>query len=163
MQNIADFQQRLHSLIHNMKQFLISLSFVLLLFSCKKEDVVDITPKQAEDLEMKFITAFPWIIYKVTLNGSNIWDIGLIEACLKDDSYSFKRDSSLIQFENKNICSGNPDSTVTQWTFYEGRKKIIASVLSLTDTAEILLLNESDMELMVDYEGSPVRVFFKKK
>ena len=45
---------------------------------------------------------------------------------------------------------------------YDGRKKLIGSVLGINDTATILDLQDATMNLLVDYNGNPVTVYFKK-
>jgi len=51
---------------------------------------------------------------------------------------------------------------VSNWSFYDGRKKLIGSVLGINDTATILDLQDATMNLLVDYNGNPVTVYFKK-
>lgn len=145
-----------------MKKLLIFGLLAVGFFACKKEDPQPGSNDVVEDIPMKRLTSFPWLVYKATLNGNNIWNLGLIDACQKDDTYKFNRDSSLINFENTNVCSGNPDSTMTDWRFYQGRDKLIATMLGITDTALILALDTADMQLQVNYQGSPVILFFKK-
>ena len=141
-----------------------ALLVIFIAFSaCKKEIIIEQGMPAPEDVEMKRITAAPWIVYKVTLGGTDIWNLGLIPSCQKDDSYIFRRDSSLTQYENAEICAGGSDSTNSEWTFYEGRKKLIGSVLGIDDTATILDLQDASMNLLVDYNGNPVTVYFKKK
>ncbi|MBL7835918.1 MAG: hypothetical protein JNM67_00230 [Bacteroidetes bacterium] len=145
-----------------MRKLLIFTCLTLTLLACKKtEEEPKVTPVP-EDIEMKRITSAPWLMYKATANSLNIWDVGVIEPCQKDDTYKFYKDSSLMQYENANICSGNTDSTESYWSFYEGRKKLIGTILNITDTAEILLLDDNFMNVKIDYEGSPVVLYFKK-
>jgi hypothetical protein len=145
-----------------MKYLFSVIVLVFLLNACKKETIIEQGAPAPEDIEMNRITANPWIVYKVTLGGTDIWNLGLIPSCQKDDTYKFRRDSSLTQYENSEVCSGGTDSTESTWTFYEGRKKIIGSVLGIDDTATILDLQETTMNLLVDYNGNPVTVYFKK-
>lgn len=145
-----------------MKYLFSVIVLVFLLNACKKEIIIETDNQPPVDTEMNRITANPWIVYKVTLGGTDIWNLGLIPSCQKDDTYKFRRDSSLTQYENKDICAGGIDSTESTWTFYEGRKKIIGSVLGIDDTATILDLQATTMNLLVDYNGSPVTVYFKK-
>ncbi|MCC6818383.1 MAG: hypothetical protein IT245_05800 [Bacteroidia bacterium] len=147
-----------------MKKLLIFGLIALSIYACKKG--TDVTPesnKPTEDLPMKYLTAAPWLAYKVTLSGVNIWDLGMIDGCMKDDSYRFYKDSTLTQYENTNVCSGSPDSTESEWYFFKGREKMVASILGLTDTANIISLDTANMQLQIDYDGSPVMVYFKKK
>ena len=112
---------------------------------------------------MKRITSHDWIMYKVTLGGLNMWDAGVIQSCQKDDSYKFYKDSVLMTYENANVCSGNSDSTESSWQFFDGRKKLVGTILGSTDTADILLLDDLNLNVQVDYSGSPAVIYFKKK
>lgn len=134
------------------------------LFACKKktEDSVNNPAPAPEDLEMKRITSHDWIMYKVTLGGLNMWDAGVIQSCQKDDSYKFYKDSVLMTYENANVCSGNSDSTESSWQFFDGRKKLVGTILGSTDTADILLLDDLNLNVQVDYSGSPAVIYFKK-
>lgn len=145
-----------------MKYLLGALLAVALLNACKKETIIETDNMPPVDVEMNRITANPWIVYKVTLGGTDIWNLGLIPSCQKDDTYKFRRDSSLTQYENAEVCQSGIDSTVSNWSFYEGRKKLIGSVLGINDTATILDLQDATMNLLVDYNGNPVTVYFKK-
>lgn len=139
--------------------------FVLLgLNACKKEDPPKKTinnDQPGTDVEMIKITASPWIAYRADFNGLNGWDF-LVEDCQKDDSYKFNKDSTVVQYENANICSGMPDSTTNNWNFYEGRKKLIGTFFGITDTATIITLLDKEMKLNVDYNGTPVTIYFKR-
>jgi hypothetical protein len=146
-----------------MKKLLIFTFLTLAAIGCKKTVEEPQVTQIPEDIEMKRITSAPWLMYKATANGLNIWDVGVIESCQKDDTYKFYKDSSLMQYENANICSGNTDSTESSWSFYEGRKKLIGTILNITDTAEIVLLDDNFLNVKLDYEGSPVVIYFKKK
>lgn len=139
-----------------------ALILLLSTYGCKKETEAPPGPPAVKvDREMNLITASEWIIYKAEVSGINVWDL-LIEACQKDDTYRFYADSTLTTYENTTVCSGNADSTQSFWSFYDGRKKLIGTVLGLSDTAEILTLTETDMKLNVDYDGSPALIYFRK-
>lgn len=130
--------------------------------ACKKDKVADPAPVVVqEDLELKKITSAPWKIYRVEVNGFDVYALA-VPACQQDDSYRFYKDSTLMQYENGNICSGNPDSTATRWQFYEGKTKLIGTVLGMTDTASIVTLEDALLKLSVDYNGNPAVIFFKK-
>ena len=129
--------------------------------SCIKEQVPPSPVPVTEDLDMKRITSAPWKIYRVEVSGLDVYNLA-VPACQQDDSYRFYKDSTLMQYENKNICSGNPDSTATHWEFYDGKKKLIGTVLGLTDTATVVTLEDALLKLSVDYNGSPAVIFFKK-
>lgn len=147
-----------------MKKLSLIAVLVLLAYSCRKtgEDPAPSTPQVVDDVEMRLITAFPWVAYKVSLSGVNIWDLGMIESCMKDDTYKFHKDSTFTQFENSNVCAGSEDSTQHDWMFYQGRKKIIGTFFGVRDTGEIMLLDTANFQVQVDYEGAPATLFFKK-
>lgn len=129
--------------------------------SCKKNTK---EPKKDEpfvDVEMNKISAKPWLIYRVDLNGLNVWNAGLIEKCQKDDTYRFYKDSVLMVYDNVDKCSGGTDSTDSYWQFYKGRKRLIGTILGTTDTADILVLDPSSMILGIDLDGSPLKVYSK--
>jgi len=144
--------------------FLSLLAFLAFEACKKKDDPVVEPPKSTADVEMNRITKHQWTIYQLTVGGTDLWNFpGAFPSCQKDDSYRFYRDSTLMQYENSNVCSGNPDSTATSWRFYEGRKKIIGTILGLTDTVGVVSLEDSLMQLSVDYQGNPALIYFKKK
>lgn len=140
----------------------------LLMVSCKKE-----TPEKPDDkttntpvinYEMLRISKPNWIIYKFELGGFDYWSIpGVIDACNKDNTYHFYTDSTLTTYENDNVCTGSTDSTRSTWQFLDNNKKIEATLLGITDTADILLLTDSTMNLSFDYNEQPAKVYFKKK
>jgi hypothetical protein len=163
MPNTAVFQLPLALSTHNMKKAFIVITLVgFWAASCKKETAPPtIPPVVQEDLEMKRITSAPWKIYRVEVSGLDLYNLA-VPACQQDDTYRFYKDSTLMQYENGNICSGNPDSTATYWAFYDGKKKLIGTVLGLTDTATVVTLEDALLKLSVDYNGSPAVIFFKK-
>ena len=163
MRNTAVFQLPLALSTHNMKKAFVIIAFVSFwAASCKKETAPPPSPPIVqEDLEMKRITSAPWKIYRVEVSGLDLYNLA-VPACQQDDTYRFYKDSTLMQYENGNICSGNPDSTATHWEFYDGKKKLIGTVLGLTDTATVVTLEDALLKLSVDYNGSPAVIFFKK-
>lgn len=164
MPNTAVYLLPSVSLIRNMKTvFSLFILTAVIFVSCKKteDEKPQVNNPPASDIEMNRICAAPWKAYQVDVNNMNIWDL-LIEPCQKDDTYKFNRDSSLIHYENANVCSGMPDSSSSEWTFYEGRKKLIGTILGITDTAEIVTLQDNEMKLSVDYNGMPALIYFKK-
>ncbi len=164
MQSIVVCLQQSPLSTHNMRKVLVVTLLLTLVLGCKKTIEQPAEEKKVtEDIEMKRITAFPWVIYKVTLGGTNIWDLGLIESCTKDDSYKFYKDSTMTQYENAEVCSGGQDSTKNTWYFYDNKAKLIGTLLGITDTATVLSLQETEMSLLVNYNGNPVNVYFKKK
>jgi hypothetical protein len=145
-----------------MKKILLFFAVIsVCLASCKKAEVPPSAAAIKEDLEMKTITSAPWKIYRVEVSGLDVYNLA-VPACQQDDSYRFYKDSTLMQYENGNICSGNPDSLATHWEFYDGKKKLIGTVLGLTDTASVVTLEDALLKLSVDYNGSPAVIFFKK-
>lgn len=150
-----------------MKKYLV-FTFILVaaIASCKKEKEEPEKkedPKQ-EDLEMKRITKHQWIVYRVEVGGTDFWNFpGAFQTCQKDDSYRFYKDSTLMQYENTTFCSGGKDSTASSWQFYDGRKKLIGTLLGITDTVGIISLEDTTMQLLADYQGNPATIFFKKK
>lgn len=164
MPNTAVYLPQSVSLTRKMKTlFSIFIFSVIIFAACKKteDEKPQVNNTPTSDIEMNRICANPWKAYQVDVNNMNIWDL-LIEACQKDDTYKFNRDSSLIHYENTDVCSGMPDSSSSQWTFYEGRKKLIGTILGITDTAEIVTLQDNEMKLSVDYNGMPALIYFKK-
>ena len=146
---------------------LYSVAACALLFACKKEkeDIKDEQQQQpVEDIDLKRITAHQWIVYKLEAGSLNVWDFpGLIEACLKDDSYRFYKDSTLTQYENAKVCSNGKDSTVNNWQFYDNKKKLIGTMLGITDTVDIISLQDTSMQFSLEYDGTPAMIYFRKK
>lgn len=144
------------------KIFLVFAIISVWAVSCKKETESPANPPAVtEDLELKRITSAPWKIYRVEVNGFDVYSLA-VPACQQDDSYRFYKDSTLMQYENGDICSGNPDSLATHWEFYDGKKKLIGTVLGMTDTASVVTIEDALLKLSVDYNGSPAVIFFKK-
>jgi|GEM_PF-1369764 len=134
---------------------------VLSLSACKKSEEPGIVPPPSGDVEMARISASEWRVYRVDLNNLNVYDL-LLEDCQKDDTYRFYKDSSLLHYENSTVCSGMPDSSATQWQFYNGRKQLIGTILGITDTVDIVSLQDTEMKLAADYQGNPAIIYFQK-
>ncbi len=152
-----------------MNKFLLACAVVFALSQgCKKKED---TPKTndpvvvpTDDIEMKRISKHQWMIYKLELSGTDVWNNPLIvKDCERDDSYRFYKDSTLMKYENANICSGEADSTENTWQFYDGRKKIIGTLIGIKDTLGIVSLQDTFMQLSVDFMGNPALIYFKKK
>ncbi|MES2617051.1 MAG: hypothetical protein V4613_04180 [Bacteroidota bacterium] len=147
---------------------IVVLAAGLIVASCKKEQPVkpddQTTTQPVINYEMLRITKPYWTIYKFVLGGIDYWSIpGIIDACNKDNTYRFYKDSVLTTYENDNVCTGSTDSSRTNWKFLNNNKKIEATLLGTTDTADILLLTDSTMDLSIDYNGQPAKIYFKKK
>lgn len=89
-----------------MKKIFISTIVIALAYSCKKKAEPPKAPDSASaNLEMQQITAHQWEIYDVKTGGFSVWNIpGIIQNCLKDDSYRFYKDSLLVSYENTLKC-----------------------------------------------------------
>lgn len=148
-----------------MKKELLAIILLLLVFSCKKKEKGDDGPATpAQDIEMKRITQWKWLVYKVEVGGVDFWKLpGVIESCTKDNTYKFYKDSVLIQYENSEICSGADDSSRSEWQFIDGRKKLMATLFGMSDTANIVSLGDSTMQLGINYQGNDALIYFKKK
>lgn len=148
-----------------MKKELLAIILLLCVFACKKKGKGDDGPSApAQDIEMQRITRWKWLVYKVEVGGVDFWKLpGVIESCVKDNTYKFYKDSILTQYENSEICSGAPDSSRSDWQFMDGRKKVAATLLGLSDTADVISLEDSTMQLKINYQGSDALIYFKKK
>lgn len=148
-----------------MKKEWLAIVLLLFVFSCKKKDKGDDGPgTPAQDIEMQRITRWKWLVYKVDVGGVDFWKLpGVIESCTKDNTYRFYRDSVLTQFENSEVCSGATDSSQSEWRFIDGRKKVMATLFGLSDTANVVSLGDSTMQLGINYQGSDAVIYFKKK
>lgn len=147
-----------------MKKTLIVITAICALYACKKETETPSNTNNTvipEDLEMKKITAKPWLIYKAESNGVNVWNLGAVEKCQKDDTYRFYKDSLLKQYDNIDKCSGTTDSTDSEWYFYNNKKQLVGSILGLQDTVDIVTLSETELTVSLDYDGMPLKIFFK--
>ena len=154
------------------KVLLVIVVILIGIGACKKEkppvaeekvkpaDTIPILP----DYEMMHITKPLWIIYKLESGGVNIWSIpGIIDNCLKDDTYRFTKDSVLTDYENKVHCAGTTDSTKSKWQFIDNRKRVLADLFGMSDTADIKSLTDTTMQLFINYSGQDADVYFKKK
>lgn len=133
----------------------------LTLAACKKSDDPDVLPPPSGDVELTRITASEWKVYRVDLNNLNVYDL-LLEDCQKDDTYRFYKDSTLLHYENSSVCSGMPDSSATQWQFYNGKSQLIGTILGITDTVDVVSILATEMKLAVNYQGNPAVIYFKK-
>ncbi len=149
-----------------MQKVFISAIIIALAYSCKKKVEPPKTPENftpAVDSIMLKLTAHQWEIYDVKTSGTSVWNFpGVIQKCLKDDSYRFYKDSLLVSYENTLKC-GTDDSTTSDWQFIDGRKKVKATILNLTDTADIISLSNDKMQLALEYNGSPAEIYFRKR
>jgi hypothetical protein len=146
--------------------FLYTVAACAFLMACKKEkeEVKEEEKPATEDLDMKRISAHQWIIYKLEAGGTDLWGFpGIIETCMKDDSYRFYKDSTLMQYENAKVCSGGKDSAANRWQFYDNKKKLIGTMLGITDTVDVISLQDTTMQFSLDYQGTPALIYFKKK
>ena len=150
-----------------MKKILVLAAFVCFINACKKKVDKPITPIVVPvlpiDSALIKLTANKWEVYDVKISDNSIWSIpGIIQACMKDDSYQFFKDSFLSAYENAKKCATD-DSTRTKWQFIGGTKRVKATLLGQSDTADIISLNETKLQLGLDYNGSPAEIFFRKK
>ncbi len=144
----------------------LSVILSVLILACKKNksDGSESPAKTTFDSTSIHITTPLWVIYDVQSSGISVWGLpGIIDNCLKDNTYKFYPDSVLTSFENTNKCSGSADSTQSQWYLFNKNKNMVATILDVTDTAEIIKITSDRMQLLIDYEGNPVNAFFKKK
>jgi hypothetical protein len=95
------------------------------------------------------------------MNNINVWDFAL-QPCQKDNTYRFYKDSTLMLYENADICSGEPDSSSSYWYFYDGNKKLIGNIVGTNDTAGIVTLTATELKLSINYSGNPAIIYFKK-
>lgn len=133
------------------------------MYSCKKTSTKQDKPK-VEDLTYKKLTQNKWQVVKAISGNINVWTIpGLVESCLKDDYYRFKKDSVLTSYDYINKCSGSPDSTISTWYFIDGNTQIIrGTFFNQTSDASIVNLTDSTAQFRTLYNGSDVDIYFKK-
>lgn len=145
------------------KLFILTLIFSGLIYSCKKTDDKKEEPK-VEDLTYKKLTQNKWQVVKALSGNINVWTIpGLVESCLKDDYYRFKKDSVLTSYDYNNKCSGSPDSTNSTWYFIYGNTKVIrGTFFNQTSDATIIDLTDSTAQFRTLYNGSDVDIYFKR-
>ncbi len=145
------------------KVFIMAVLFSLVIFSCKKSNTKQDEPK-VEDLTYKKLTQNKWQVVKAISGNINVWTFpGLVESCLKDDYYRFKKDSVLTSFDYVNKCSGSPDSTNSTWYFINGNTKSLrGTFFNQTSDATIIDLTDSTAQFRTLYNGSDVDIYFKK-
>jgi hypothetical protein len=140
------------------KSFIAIVCVLGLLYACEKDiNTLPITV----DTTLEKISQHNWTIYRLDINGNNVFGL-VIPACQQDDSYRFFKDSVMSQYENANVCEGNADSSQSRWQLYNGNKSMIATVFGTTDTAKIENITDTELTISLDYNGNPAVIYFKK-
>lgn len=102
-----------------MKKVFLSLIIAgtIAMFACKKDpsnnnnDDVDVSNMNNKQI----IMSHPWIMTSwVDSNTSDYKAYEQLEACSKDDYYTF-RDTDVLIDEKSNICSGNSPTRTSEW------------------------------------------------
>lgn len=131
------------------KAFLAMLVVTAALASCKKDD--DSGPSRNE-----LLTSGKWQLTAARASGniatvtidSNIYDKGL-KACDRDDLYQFNSDGTETKDEGTDKCSSTTPQTsqVGTWALLSNDTKLYGTLLGTSDTASIVDLTSTTMNL----------------
>lgn len=129
------------------------IASIVSLGACKKdEDNTSATPKTKSEL----LTAKPWKLSALTVSpaynvgGTMITDFyAQMQACDKDDIYSFKSDKTFTQEEGATKCDPNDPqvSDAGTWTFSSDEKQLVQTSSGSTESSTIVDLTDSKMIL----------------
>lgn len=149
------------------KQALLYISAMLIMaYACKEKDPEDENKGNGKS-KTELLRGSNWKINSLVSSGTDIWNTVLVEACNKDNQYKFRSDDSLVLFDMSSKCqTSDPDSTVSYYKLYDNDSKIILNVnltstVAINDTAEIVTLDESTLQLNAEYSGLPATIIFK--
>lgn len=132
--------------------FLIGVSTLLTLDSCKKDD----ESKSKTDL----LTAGSWVQVGATEDGEDVWATDY-DACEKDDITTFNADGTYKIDEGATKCDPD-DPQISQsgiWKFTSGETKIELDGFEAT----ILTLSSTDLVVSIDIFGSTSTATYKKQ
>lgn len=142
-------------------------SFVLLaVASCDKENESIEKEKEPEPDFKTLVEAGEWEITNLRLGDFAVWNSPLVEACTKDNIYTFLPSGLLRTNEGEVKCNeDDPQEFDSVWEMI-GNNKIyleISITLEVKDTATILSINEQTMELQINAMDQDARVTLSKK
>ena len=129
-----------------MKRLTLGCTLLLLLSinSCKKDEPVI-------SKNMQFITNGTWIQISTSINGEDYWED--IPECIKDDTYTYKKNLTLIEDEGATKCiSTDPQTNTYKWNFIDNETKIFDG----EDTIKIITLTEKEFIYEYDLDGDIV-------
>ena len=119
--------------------------------ACKKDEDNNSTPQKTKS---ELLSAKPWKITALTVSpainagGTMITDIyAQMQACDKDDIYSFKSDKTYMQEEGATKCDPN-DPQVSEagtWTFSSDEKQIVQTSNGSTESSALVELTETKL------------------
>ncbi len=122
---------------------------------CKKDDG---SPSRRD-----LLVSGKWQLTAATITGttagrtidSNIYNNGLRD-CDRDDLYIFNSDGTETKDEGTNKCSGTTPQTsvIGNWALLSGDTKLYGSIAGIQDTATVVSLTSSAMQLQIRDSGS---------
>ncbi|HOZ77990.1 MAG TPA: hypothetical protein PLY34_08325 [Ferruginibacter sp.] len=99
-----------------MKKMFFLLALPALVFSCKKDttNVTEGCPIQQSTVAGRYVITA--IKYKASSSAAEQDTYASMDACLKDDTYELRDDSTVIVGDSTNICPGPPPpGSITLW------------------------------------------------
>ena len=125
------------------------LAASMLAVSCKKDDNNN-NNNGPQMTKKEMLTAKSWKATGMTIGGSDFWP--LVDACERDDLYTFKTDGTYIEDEGATKCDPADPQVITTstWAFIQNDTKIVYD----GDTATIKELTPSKMVLESDFGGN---------
>jgi hypothetical protein len=134
--------------------------------SCKKETKETEKEKEPEPDFKSLVEDGEWEITNLRLGDFAIWNSPLVEACTKDNIYTFLPSGILRTNEGEVKCNeDDPQEFDSGWEMI-GNNKIyleISITIEVKDTATILSINEQTMELQINSMDQDARVTLSKK
>jgi hypothetical protein len=99
-----------------MKKMFFLLALPAIFFACKKGDtnVREDCPIQQSTVAGRYVITA--IKYKASSSAAEQDTYATMDACLKDDTYELREDSTVVIGDSTNICPGPPPpGTITVW------------------------------------------------
>ncbi len=133
--------------------FLSVLSLTFLFSSCQKDDDVTVNTDllTSSIWKMTAVTvdpAFPTFDYEGNITGSTNDFFSMIEDCLKDDTYSYNADKSLVLDEGASKCDNSDPQKVTgSWSFNSDETTLTITFDGYPQTMTIIELTDKVIKL----------------
>ena len=151
-----------------LKSIILFSAVAVFVYSCKKTEPETKTPDPtgSSKTKLELLTQKNWKVSSLVSSGTDIWSTFLVDACNKDNQYRFRKDDSLSLYDMTSKCSPtDPDSTVSEYKFYNNNTQLILNVKltstnTLNDTADIVDLSETLLKINAEYSGVPATISF---
>jgi hypothetical protein len=144
------------------------LCSAVIFFSCSKEkdDNTNDQKKDKKQEHLELITSNIWEITNLKTSDFSIWNTPFVEACVKDNIYTFKTNGTLTTDEGEVKCSEtDPQTFDSQWELISEDKMYIEInvFLPISDTTTIKSISSNQLIFSLNYMGQDAEVTMTKK